>query len=375
MPRPWVRTVGRAAAQSPAKTRPPPAACRRLFEACAGAAHPGLWPRPRPARWRPAPCRGRVLVRLHGGAPHFEGLALNHGRGPGCRLKCPDAPLQPGCRRQPIQRGLGLVNFGGVAHAFCGLGRARQSAAPQALQGLNHQRSTQLGQLVVQAARVVLGADGQSLHQQHVAGVQARIHLHDGHAGVRVARLDGAVYGRRPPPARQQRGVDVDAAQAGQGQRPGRQDQAVGGHHHGVGLHGPQGVLCGSGVFRVFAVEFEAARLRHGNAVVQRKLLDGRGLQLHAPAGRAVGLAHHQGDLHACAVQAGEGDLGKFGGAGKHNAHKNYLIKLIQMACWPAQRTSINRSPRPIKTSPASRSSHSPACGRWFSQPPTVPAK
>jgi hypothetical protein len=55
-------------------------------------------------------------------------------------------------------------------------------------------------------------------------------------------------------------------------------------------------------------------------------------LQLHAAAGGAVGLAHHQGNLHACAMQAGEGDLGKFGGTGKHNAHKNYLIKLTQMA-------------------------------------------
>jgi hypothetical protein len=81
--------------------------------------------------------------------------------------------------------------------------------------------------------------------------------------------FDGAVDGGGTPPARQQRGMDVQAAQPGQVQHPLRQDQPVGGHHHHVRLPPLQmAVAGGGGIVRVLAVQPQAARLGHGNAML-----------------------------------------------------------------------------------------------------------
>jgi hypothetical protein len=53
-------------------------------------------------------------------------------------------------------------------------------------------------------------------------------HTHDGAACDLVAGQDGGLYWRRTPPARQQRGVDVDAAVWGQVKHSGAQDLAEG---------------------------------------------------------------------------------------------------------------------------------------------------
>jgi hypothetical protein len=71
-------------------------------------------------------------------------------------------------------------------------------------------------------------------HRQHGAGVQAFFHLHDGHAGLRVAGLDGTVDRRSAAPARQQRAVDINAGFDVEGALG--QDQAVGCDDHYVVL-------------------------------------------------------------------------------------------------------------------------------------------
>lgn len=75
----------------------------------------------------------------------------------------------------------------------------------------------------------------------------------------------------------------------------------------------------GGGLFGVFAVQAQAARLGHGNAVLQRALLDGRGLQLHAAPGGTVGLGQHQGDGKARSEQAFKGNARELGRAGKND--------------------------------------------------------
>ena len=63
--------------------------------------------------------------------------------------------------------------------------------------------------------------------QQHRAGIEPLVHLHDGDAGLPVAGEDGALDRRRAAPARQQRGMDVEAAE------PRRlQDRAAAGSGH-----------------------------------------------------------------------------------------------------------------------------------------------
>ena len=51
------------------------------------------------------------------------------------------------------------------------------------------------------------------LGEQHRARVEAFVHLHDHHAGFRIARHDGPLDGRSAPPARQERAVQIEAAQ------------------------------------------------------------------------------------------------------------------------------------------------------------------
>ncbi len=50
-------------------------------------------------------------------------------------------------------------------------------------------------------------------------------------------------------------------------QHPLGQDEPVGGHHHHIGLGGQQRIAGGGSVFGVFAVQPQAARLGHSNAV------------------------------------------------------------------------------------------------------------
>ena len=145
----------------------------------------------------------------------------------------------------------------------------------QLRQGLHDQAAALLGQPVVQAGGGVRGQDVHGLAQQHVPSVQARIHLHDGDTRLRITGLDGAMDGRRPPPARQQAGVDVQATQRWQVQHPLGQDQAVGGHHHHVGLDAPQYRLGTCRVVRKLAVQAQAAGLLYSHALLQRILLDG----------------------------------------------------------------------------------------------------
>ena len=214
-----------------------------------------------------------------------------------------------------------LVDLVGVGHAACWLRCGGQPPAGGQLQRLDDQAPAQRGQLVVQGASGGGWADGQSLHQQHVAGVQAGVHLHDGHAGFGIARFDGAVDGRGTAPARQHGGVDVETSEPGQRQHPLRQDQTVGGDHHHIGLCGLQRLLGSSRVVRVFAIQAQAARLGHGDAVLQRELLDGRGLQLHAAAGGAVRLRQHQRHAKTRGEQALQRHAGEIRRAGEDDVH------------------------------------------------------
>ena len=72
--------------------------------------------------------------------------------------------------------------------------------------------------------------DGAAGSGQRVASVQAGIHLHNSDAGFGVARLDRPLNRCRAPPARQQRSMDIEAAEAWQVQHRLGQNQSVGYH-------------------------------------------------------------------------------------------------------------------------------------------------
>jgi hypothetical protein len=131
-----------------------------------------------------------------------------------------------------------------------------------------------------------------------------------------IARWIGAA------PRPQQGAVDVQARLDVEGGA--RQDQAVGGHHHHVVIGGQQ-ALVGSFRFRralrVFGIHAQRERLQHFNAVLDGVLLDRRRLQLHAAAGRSVGLGQYQGNLETCFMQGLEGNGRKFRRAREDHFH------------------------------------------------------
>ena len=90
------------------------------------------------------------------------------------------------------------------------------------------------------ASRRWCAARSARVPQQHRAGVQPRVHAHDGDAGLGVAGQDRRLDRRRAAPARQQARMDVQAAPPGRRQHRRRQDQPVGGDHRGIRAPAPR---------------------------------------------------------------------------------------------------------------------------------------
>ncbi len=78
--------------------------------------------------------------------------------------------------------------------------------------------------------------DRQPLRHRDIAGVEADIHLHHHHAALGVARHDGAVDRSGAAPARQQRGVQVEAAERRRIENGLRQDHAIGDDDGRIGV-------------------------------------------------------------------------------------------------------------------------------------------
>ena len=87
------------------------------------------------------------------------------------------------------------------------------------------------------------GLQRQRQLRQHVAGVQSAVHLHDGDPAFGVSGQYRPLNRRGAPPARQQRGVNVQAAEPWRRQDGRRQDQAIGHHHGGIQLQIGEGLL------------------------------------------------------------------------------------------------------------------------------------
>ena len=113
-----------------------------------------------------------------------------------------------------------------------------EGAVCQAGEGLDHQRGADGGEAFEEVGGGLFGGDGDGLGEQHGAGVEARVEAHGGDAGVGFAVGDGPLDGRGAAVLRQQRAVQVDAAEAGQGEHPVRDDAAVGDDEDGVGGDG-----------------------------------------------------------------------------------------------------------------------------------------
>ena len=136
--------------------------------------------------------------------------------------------------------------------AVVGCARGASVAGCESVERLDECGGAELGERVVQIARrVVRRPIGRRRSSSIGPGVETRVDLHDGDAGFGVAREDGALDRRGAAPARQQRAVDVQAAEPRQIEHRLRQDQPVGDDHEQIRAPIARARRAPSGVFSV----------------------------------------------------------------------------------------------------------------------------
>ena len=118
--------------------------------------------------------------------PQLDDLPLHRGAGTRKGVEGTNAPVDGLGRKRPIHCALGFLDLVGITHPRLRLRHRHQPPGVQLVQRLNDEPPTLNGQAVVQGGCGVLGQDIHRVAQQHVASVQARIHLHDGDAGLRI---------------------------------------------------------------------------------------------------------------------------------------------------------------------------------------------
>ncbi len=129
---------------------------------------------------------------------------------------------------------------------------------------------------------------------------------------VGIAGEQRAMDRRRASPARQQRGVDVQAPATRYREHRRRQDQPVGHHDHQFGR------VAGQGRHRRGILQ--RGRLLDGQAERERALLDRARRELEAAACRSVRLGIDSRDLVTGRVQRRQGRHREVGGAGEDQA-------------------------------------------------------
>ncbi len=180
---------------------------------------------------------GRIIASPRRPAPQrcAGGSRRAASRQSGCGLKARTLPLDVGGAQAPVDACLGLADLGGVGRAAPGAaechpcGRRRGDPIPRGACGAPSSASASCSVAAVSLGRMVHGS-----LQEDGAGIQGRLHAHEGDAGLAVAGEERALNGRGAAPARQQRGVHIDAAEPRRIEQRLRQNEPVGDHDQHV---------------------------------------------------------------------------------------------------------------------------------------------
>ena len=115
--------------------------------------------------------------------------------------------------------------------------------------------------------------------EHHRPGIKPFVHAHDGDARLDVSRHDGPLDRSSTTPARQQRGMDIEAAFQRGFENGLRQQQSIGHNHRRIGLEGSEPVL--------LLWRFQRQRRAHFDASGHGEGMTGVGLSaMPRPAGR-----------------------------------------------------------------------------------------
>ena len=177
---------------------------------------------------------------------------------------------------------------------------------------------------VKQLAAGLLRVNGDLLAAEHIAGVKALVHLHDGNAGLGIAVQHGPLHRGAAAVLGQQGDMQVDAAVLRRFQHRLRQDAAVS-HHHDQFRGQCADVL-------VLAAVPQGAGLEHRRAVGKGHFLD-RGCGKHLlAANRLVPPGVHRADVMPGGIQGFEALCGNIRRAHEQNAH--YLFPFASRAAF-----------------------------------------
>ena len=133
-----------------------------------------------------------------------------------------------------VERTVGLLDHARVGHPFLRLGLRLEVTSHEPRNRGTHQVARETGQALEQLSARLRRTDLHHLTQQHGAGVHADVHLHQAHTRLPIAAHDGPLNGSRTTPAREQRTMHVEAAQARCFEHVLRQDLSVGDHQREV---------------------------------------------------------------------------------------------------------------------------------------------
>ena len=189
------------------------------------------------------------------------------------------------------------------------------------VQGHQEHLRTPCRQPVVQFAEGFLGPDGRLFLQENRAGIDSFVHLHDRDAGPFLPFDQRPLEGRRPPVFREERGVDIDAAEAGAADDLPGKDLAEGGQDNQLRREGPEGVQ------KRRLPDF--FRLEDGEAEAVGGGLDRRGSRHAAPPLGAVGLGDDADNRIALTDQSFQGGNGKVGRSHKEGARFGHVWFLL----------------------------------------------
>lgn len=170
----------------------------------------------------------------------------------------------------------------------------------------------QRGQTIMELSGGFLRADVDGFFENDIAGIHAFIHVHDADACFAIAIDDSPVNGGGSAIFRQQRGVDIEAAEARQLENISAQNFSIGSYDKEISLHGGElSKSLGTGQF---------LRLDHGNALAAGELLHRRSDQVQPASLRLVRLGDDGDNLTILALAQGcQGGNGKIGGAEKND--------------------------------------------------------
>src|SRR6266480_4569829 len=273
-------------------------------------------------------CRGFCLRRQE--AQRFP-LERRFRHGPG--IEGADLALDLHRVAAPVDACLGLLDPGRVRDPLGGLGAGRQCAGSESLDRLQERRGAELRERIVERAAGVARGNGEPALQQHRARVQTRVHLHDGDAGLGLPGEEGSLDGCGSAPARQERGVDVDAPQGRQSEDLAWQDQSIGRDDQNLRLPGEK--RCARGGAR------ESVRLRERHARGKRRGLYRAGGEFAAAAPGQVRLRQDP-DEAVAGEQRREGGQREFWRAGKGDAQRQYARRALpELAAAPCGRRPL----------------------------------